>query len=119
MSPGQKPLARLEYDHYEKKIVEARGVVIDGWTYHQFISPSNFKTIPDVEELYFAVSSGICKARKLSAGEQGARIKSNRERHALGESVYAPQKEKAPQALTGEKRRAADGSSDAMTNADP
>jgi hypothetical protein len=93
-------IRRLEFAHYEKKLVEKHGVVIDGWTCSEFVSPSHFKKIEQVEELYNAVNSGTCKARKLSAVELAERKQSNQSRHALGEAVYAPTKGK------GVKRKA-------------
>lgn len=93
-------IRRLEFTHYEKKLVEKHGVVIEGWTCSEFVSPSHFKRIEQVEELFNAVNSGACKARKLSAVELAERRQSNQTRHALGEAVYAPTKDK------GVKRKA-------------
>ncbi|KIM74380.1 hypothetical protein PILCRDRAFT_14526 [Piloderma croceum F 1598] len=92
---------RLEFAHYEKKIVEKHGIVIDGWTSPEFVSPSHFKKIEQVEKLFNAVNSGACKARKLSDVELAERKQSNQARHALGEAVYGPTKER------GVKRKAA------------
>ena len=97
-----KKCARLEFEHYEKKIVERLGVVIDGWTCPDFVSPSHFKKIAQVEELFNAVNSGDCKVRKLSDDELAARKLSNQTRHALGEAVYGTPKDTA----AGVKRKA-------------
>jgi len=94
---GRK-VPRLEFENYEKKIVEKLGVVIEGWTCPDFISPSHFKKVSQVEELYHAVNSGACKARKLSDLELAERKWSNQARHALGEVVYGTAK--------GSKRKA-------------
>jgi hypothetical protein len=82
------PIQRLEFDHYEKKIVEKHGVVIVGWTCPDFVSPSAFKTIAQVEQLYDAVNLGLCKVEKLSSTAWADRKASNKSRHALGEDVY-------------------------------
>jgi hypothetical protein len=78
----------MEFRHYEKKIVEAKGIIIEGWTYHAFVSPSDFKKLADIKELYDAVRAGNCKAVKLSAADWAARIASNHIRAAQGELVY-------------------------------
>jgi hypothetical protein len=83
-----KTIKHLEFDNYEKKIVEKLRVVIVGWTCPDFVSPSGFKTIAQVEQLYDAVNSGSCKAEKLSPTAWAERKASNRSRHALGEDVY-------------------------------
>jgi hypothetical protein len=98
-----KPIKRLEFDNYEKKIAEKLGVVIVGWTCPDFVSPSAFKTIAQVEQLYDAVNSGSCKAEKLSPAAWAARKASNRSRLALGEDVYGKE-----EVTKGVKRKAAD-----------
>jgi hypothetical protein len=60
------PINRLKFNNYEKKIVEKLGVVILGWTCPDFVLPSSFKTIAQVEQLYEAVNSGLCRAEKLT-----------------------------------------------------
>jgi hypothetical protein len=84
---------RMEFLHYEKKIVEAKGIIIEGWTYYKFVSPSDFKKIADIKELYDAVRSGNCKAVQLSQADWQARIASNKLRAAQGEAVYAPERQ--------------------------
>src|SRR5882724_4638468 len=81
----------MEFRHYEKKIVEAKGIVIEGWTYPKFVSPSDFKKLADIKELYDAVRGGDCKAVQLSQEDWQARIASNKLRVARGEEVYAPE----------------------------
>jgi hypothetical protein len=75
-----KKVPRLEFENYEKKIVEKLGIVIEGWTCPDFISPSHFKKVSQVEELYHAVNSGACKARKLTDLELAERKASNQAR---------------------------------------
>ncbi|KAF7970544.1 hypothetical protein HWV62_23711 [Athelia sp. TMB] len=87
-----KPMHRLEFGNYERRIVEKLGVVIEGWTCPNFVSPSHFKLISQVEELYRAVNDGTCYARKLDKVEYDARILSNQTRAALGEDVYGTKK---------------------------
>jgi hypothetical protein len=81
---------RIEYLHNEKKLVEGKGIVIHGWTYSALVSPSNFKKLADITELYEAVREGRCKAIKLSTVDWNARIASNLARVARGELVYPP-----------------------------
>lgn len=96
-----KPIKRLEFENYEKKIAEKLGVVIVGWTCPDFVSPSAFKTIAQVEQLYDAVNSGTCKAEKLSPTAWAARKASNQSRLTLGEDVYGKE-----EVTKGVKRKA-------------
>ena len=98
---GRK-VAHLEFKNYEKKIVEKLGVVIEGWTCPDFISPSHFKKVSQVEELYHVVNSGACKARKLSDLELTKHKKSNQAHHALGEAVYGTTKKGTKCKATGD-----------------
>lgn len=77
-------------------------MVIVGWTCPDFVSPSAFKTIAQVEELYDAVNSGLCKAEKLSPTAWAERKASNRSRNELGEDVYGKE-----EVMKGVKRKAA------------
>lgn len=45
----------LEYAQFEKQITEAKGIIIVGWMYPKFISPSHFKKIVDIKKLYDAI----------------------------------------------------------------
>lgn len=78
----------MEYQNYERKIVEKHGIVIAGWTYESFTSPSNFKRVADIKILFDAVRAGTCKATKLSEDEWIARKLSNKMREEAGEDVY-------------------------------
>lgn len=79
---------RLEYNKFEKKIVEGKGIIIEGWTYPVFTNPSNFKSVADIKELHDAIRDGTCKAVKLSQPEWNSRVASNAMRMAMGEDVY-------------------------------
>lgn len=68
--------------------MEKHGIVIKGWTYPLFISPSDFKRVADVKRLFDAVCSGACTAEKLDDQVWHARIASNQARLAAGENVY-------------------------------
>lgn len=45
----------LEYAQFEKQITEAKGIIIVGWMYPKFISPSHLKKIVDIKKLYGAI----------------------------------------------------------------
>jgi len=90
---AEQTVRRLEFGHYEKRIVERYGIVIEGWTCPDFVSPSDFKKISQVQELFDAVNAGTCFAKKLSPTEHAARIASNKARYDRGELVYAKVKE--------------------------
>lgn len=79
--------------------MEKLGVVIEGWTCPDFVSPSNFKLISQVEELYRAVNNGTCYVRKLDKAEHDKHILSNQARAALGEEVYGTKKGKRAEVL--------------------
>ena len=95
-----KAINRLEFDNYEKKIVEKLDVVILGWTCPDFVSPSAFKTIAQVEQLYDAINSGSCRAEKLSLAAWAEQKTSNHSRQALGEDVYGKE-----EVMKGVKRK--------------
>ena len=75
----------MEYSHFEKRIMEAKRIVIIGWTYPKFTSPSNFKKLTDIQKLYDAVCGRTCKAVKLSQEEWDQRIAANVSVAALAE----------------------------------
>ena len=78
----------LEYNNFEKKIMEGKGVIIEGWTYPTITNPSNFKSLADIKHLYDAIHDGTCKAVKLSQQEWNSHITSSCIRMAMGEDVY-------------------------------
>lgn len=80
---------RLEYKHFEKKMVEGKGIVMEGWTYPIITSPSNFKSLADIKRLHDAIRNGDCKAVKLSQQEWNSRVASNAMRMGMGEDVYS------------------------------
>ena len=78
----------LEYAQFEKWIAEAKGIIIVGWTYPKFISPSHFKKIADIKKLYDAIWASDCKAIKLSQQEWDECVAANVSLAALVE--YLP-----------------------------
>ena len=67
----------MEYCHFEKRIAEAKGIIIKGWTYPKFTSLSNFKKLADIQKLYDALCARTCKAVKLSQEEWDQHIAVN------------------------------------------
>jgi hypothetical protein len=82
-----EPKIRMEYLHYEKKLVEKHGIVIEGWTYTSFVCLSDFKKVSDIAILYEAIRAGTCFARRLSAAEWEGRIETNRLRQQREEAT--------------------------------
>ena len=75
----------MEYCHFEKWIAEAKGIIIEGWTYPKFTSPSNFKKLADIQKLYDAVCARTCKPVKLSQEEWDQHVAANVSLAALAE----------------------------------
>lgn len=96
---------RLEYAHFEKRIAEAKGIIITGWTYPEFVSPSYFKKLADIQTLYNAIRSGDCKAVKLSQQEWDDRVAASASLAALPEHLPADSAAAAP---ASKKRKALD-----------
>jgi hypothetical protein len=74
----------MSYAKYERDIVDAYQVVIEGWTVKQFVSPSKWGSIMDLEILAEALvrkegdAGKRCFWRKLSAEEYEKRQEGER-----------------------------------------
>ncbi|KAG1835879.1 hypothetical protein DFJ58DRAFT_847293 [Suillus subalutaceus] len=85
----------MNYDNYEKKIVEVYAVAIDGWTYQKDIgNPGKVGHRECLVTLLDALVANKCRWVLLTDKELSECISNNRERQANGEQVYKPCKAK-------------------------
>jgi len=84
---------QMNYDNYEKKIVEVYAVTIDGWTYGKSVcNPGKIGRREHLITLLDALVTGRCSWVMLSDDEVSERVNNNRKRQASGEQVYKPRK---------------------------
>jgi hypothetical protein len=83
---------QMDYDNYEKKIVEAYGVVLEGWPMGKIQNPGKLGGHAEITKLLDSLQEGTCHWKKLTAEELRDRIKDNKERAAAGEEIYKARK---------------------------
>jgi hypothetical protein len=81
----------MNYENYEKRIVEYYGVELKGWPCAQFVNPGKLRR-GDLALLLVELEAGRCRWEKLSEAELLLRIESNHARHEAGEQVYKSRK---------------------------
>ncbi|KAG0694999.1 hypothetical protein DFH29DRAFT_774054, partial [Suillus ampliporus] len=83
----------MNYDNYEKKIVEVYAVAINGWTYEKNIcNPGKIGHRECLITLLNALVTNKCRWDMLTDEELSDRISDNHERQANGEKIYKPRK---------------------------
>ncbi|KAG0692052.1 hypothetical protein DFH29DRAFT_1009497 [Suillus ampliporus] len=83
----------MNYENYEKRIVEVYAVAIDGWTYEKSVcNPGKIGRREHLINLLDALVTGTCSWVALSDDEVSERISNNHKRQASGEQVYKPRK---------------------------
>lgn len=83
----------MNYDNYERCIVECYGVELHGWPLPGCVcNPSKVGGVAVLNKLLQALKDSTCRWVKLSRGELAARIARNKECEAQGEQVYKPRK---------------------------
>ena len=85
----------MNYDNYERKIVESLGLELIGWPSDllPIRNPGKLGGRDRVQKLHVALTTKVCYWKKLSEEDRQRRIVLNTERHALGEKVYKQRKE--------------------------
>lgn len=82
------PKAVMQYTRYEEDIVLRYGVELVGWTYENFVNPSELSTsLGPLTTLFNALKSGECKFIKLSLTELREREAKHRAKETSGEVV--------------------------------
>jgi hypothetical protein len=80
----------MNYKNYERKIVEQYGIELIGWPILNPICNPGDLSSNDIAVLRNALAKDQCKWRVLTQEEVDARVQSNKQREADGESVYGP-----------------------------
>ena len=95
----------MNYDNYERKIVERFAVELIGWPDDllPIRNPGQLGGRDRVQKLFVALTTNVCHWKKLSEQDRQRRIELNTERHARGEQVYKPSKKHT---LQGTKKSA-------------
>jgi hypothetical protein len=61
----------MQYTHYEEDIVLHYGIVLEGWTYDNFVNPSKLSSsVQPLKALINAIENSSCKFLKLMAVEK-------------------------------------------------
>lgn len=90
------PNATMQYARYEQDIVQRYGIVLEGWTYENFVNPSELSTsIPALCELHDALTNGTCRFVKLTAAQKKEREVSYQAKISAGEIVIPKRKKRA------------------------
>lgn len=98
----------MNYDNYERKVVENWGVELRGWTSAKVVNPAKLGGRPAVIALWKALSNESCRWEKLTEAELKDRIESNHQHEAAGEEVYKPRKTAAKKAIKKSEARSAE-----------
>jgi hypothetical protein len=78
----------MNYDNYERKIVEQHGVALEGWPVGRIRNPGSIGGRDAVMKLLESLNSRDCHWKILSAAELEDRIADNQARAKAGEDVY-------------------------------
>ncbi|KIM66057.1 hypothetical protein SCLCIDRAFT_22268 [Scleroderma citrinum Foug A] len=91
---GVNKTVGMNYDNYERKIVESLGVELIGWLSDllPIRNPGKLGGRDRVQKLHVALTTKVCYWKKLSEEDRQRRIVLNTERHARGEEVYKQRK---------------------------
>ncbi|KAG2361987.1 hypothetical protein BDR07DRAFT_1584621, partial [Suillus spraguei] len=83
----------MNYDNYEKRVVEIYAVAIDGWTYGKSVcNPRKIGHCEHLISLLDALVTGKCSWIVLSEDALLERITNNHKHQASGEQVYKTRK---------------------------
>lgn len=94
----------MNYDNYEKKIVEVYAVAIKGWTYEKNIcNPGKIGRRECLITLLDALVTEKCRWDVLTDEELSDRISDNHKCQANGEKIYKPRKTRQPRAINSAK----------------
>jgi hypothetical protein len=82
----------MNYDNYERKVVEEHSVELRGWVTSKVTNPGKMGTRQTIRDLLLALQTKQCRWVKLTGNELTQRIASNAAREAAGEQVYKRRK---------------------------
>lgn len=84
----------MNYNNYERSIVERYGVALSGWPVSGGVRNPGKVRAMQINKLLEALQSEKCKWVMLTAEELKARIADNKARQARGENVYKARRRK-------------------------
>jgi hypothetical protein len=85
----------MNYNNYERQIVEKYGIALIGWPEGLVRNPSKLGGRPELESLLNDLRSEKCKWVKLTDEELEDRVNENIKRAERGEPIYQPRKKSA------------------------
>ncbi|KAF9046179.1 hypothetical protein BJ165DRAFT_1369009 [Panaeolus papilionaceus] len=91
---------RMVYINYEDQIVSKLGVMLVGWTYKDFVNPSEITGIDDLKTLHNALTTGACHWVRLSKAQLTAHNKDLAKRRAAGEVIGTKRKPRIDKGVT-------------------
>ena len=95
----------MNYVNYEDAIVERFKVKLVGWTFKQFVSPTDINTVQDVRELRNALKNGACHWVQLSPQALKDHVAAVDERRKQGEVVGKKRKERNDKGVARTRKR--------------
>ncbi|KIK33234.1 hypothetical protein CY34DRAFT_18499 [Suillus luteus UH-Slu-Lm8-n1] len=98
--PSRKKKVMMNYDNYERKIVETHAVALQNYPLGDVQNPGKIGRREDLMKLLDSLVNATCSWVKLTKDEVAERMNKNHERQARGEQIYKPRKQrtKAPKA---------------------
>lgn len=93
----------MNYDNYERKIVETYSITLDGFPLGTVQNPGKIGRRESLIQLLDSLIGTSCSWVKLTDSERAERMKNNLERQAKGEQVYKARKCCAKEANTKSK----------------
>ncbi|TFK61888.1 hypothetical protein BDN72DRAFT_863267 [Pluteus cervinus] len=85
----------MNYDNYERRIVETYSIALVGWPFDRITNPGSINAQAEVALLACALDAKKCKWVKLSPKELSARKKKNQARQVRHGDVYKARKQTA------------------------
>lgn len=98
--PSRKKKVMMNYNNYERKIVETHAVALQNYPLGDVQNPGKIGRREDLMKLLDSLVNATCSWVKLTEDEVAERMNKNHERQARGEQIYKPwkQRTKAPKA---------------------
>jgi hypothetical protein len=77
----------MNYENYEKKIIECHSVILEGWPLDKIRNPGKVGGCKELTVLLDAIQSSKCCWKRLTEDELDKKITRNQEHEAAGEEV--------------------------------
>jgi len=103
----------MQYTRYEEDIVLRYGIVLEGWTYDNFVNPSELSSsVQPLKALVDAIENGSCKFLKLTAVEKKEREAAYQAKITSGEVQVLKRKQRKDAGMRRGAKRARTGEGD-------